>query len=155
MTAMSVIRRSARGLLLTPEGELLFMQRTRPGQAPYCVAIGGGLEDSDDGRLENALRREVKEEAGGTLEEREPSLIFIVTDKTDVGANYQYFFLSRLVTFDEGQRTGSEFGKSERGGYELIRVSPSVQQLKSINLLPVKFLQYVQENLDAILDLRA
>jgi len=44
-----------RGLLITPDGDLLAIQRIRPGQDPYWVLPGGGVEDGED--LETALAR--------------------------------------------------------------------------------------------------
>jgi ADP-ribose pyrophosphatase YjhB (NUDIX family) len=55
-----------RGLLITPDGDLLTIQRIRPGQDPYCVLPGGGVEDGEG--LETALARELREEAAATAE---------------------------------------------------------------------------------------
>jgi ADP-ribose pyrophosphatase YjhB (NUDIX family) len=37
----------ARALLITPDGDLLTIQRVRPGQDPYWVLPGGGVEDGE------------------------------------------------------------------------------------------------------------
>jgi ADP-ribose pyrophosphatase YjhB (NUDIX family) len=44
-----------RALLITQDGDLLTIRRTRPGQEPYWVLPGGGVEDGED--LEAALAR--------------------------------------------------------------------------------------------------
>jgi protein-L-isoaspartate(D-aspartate) O-methyltransferase len=51
--ARSAMTDRVRGLLITPDGDLLTIQRIRPGQAPYWVLPGGGVEDGED--LETAL----------------------------------------------------------------------------------------------------
>ena len=48
-----------RGLLITPDGDLLTVQRIRRSHDPYWVLPGGGVEDGED--LETALARELRE----------------------------------------------------------------------------------------------
>lgn len=62
---MMVVKRSAR-VILVDGSELILMKRTKPGQAPYWVTVGGGVE-ADDPSIEDALHREVFEELGATL----------------------------------------------------------------------------------------
>jgi 8-oxo-dGTP pyrophosphatase MutT (NUDIX family) len=49
----SVMRRSARAILLDGP-DLLLIKRTRPGEEPYWVTIGGGVEP-EDATLEEAV----------------------------------------------------------------------------------------------------
>jgi 8-oxo-dGTP pyrophosphatase MutT (NUDIX family) len=37
-----------RALLITPAGELLTIRRTRPGEDPYWVLPGGGIDAGED-----------------------------------------------------------------------------------------------------------
>ncbi|HUY47270.1 MAG TPA: NUDIX domain-containing protein, partial [Streptosporangiaceae bacterium] len=53
-----------RALLITPDDDLLTIQRIRPGQDPYWVLPGGGVEPGED--LETALARELREEIAAT-----------------------------------------------------------------------------------------
>jgi 8-oxo-dGTP pyrophosphatase MutT (NUDIX family) len=55
-----------RALLTTPEGDLLTIRRIRPGQEPYWVLPGGGVENGED--LETALARELHEEIAATAD---------------------------------------------------------------------------------------
>ena len=52
-----------RALLITPVGDLLTVRRVSPGQDPYWVLPGGGVEAGED--LESALARELHEEIAG------------------------------------------------------------------------------------------
>ncbi len=60
---MAVGRRAARAILIDDECRLVLIKRTKPGQAPYWTAPGGGVEDSD-ASAEAALYRELAEELG-------------------------------------------------------------------------------------------
>ena len=55
-----------RALLVTPDHDLLTIKRIRPGQAPYWVLPGGGVEAGED--LETALARELREEIAATAD---------------------------------------------------------------------------------------
>jgi 8-oxo-dGTP pyrophosphatase MutT (NUDIX family) len=60
---VTVGRRAARAILIDDQGRLVLIRRTKPGQAPYWTAPGGGVEDAD-GSVEAALHRELAEELG-------------------------------------------------------------------------------------------
>jgi len=53
-----------RALLVTRDGDLLTIRRTRPGLEPYWVLPGGGVDDGEN--LETALARELHEEIAAT-----------------------------------------------------------------------------------------
>jgi 8-oxo-dGTP pyrophosphatase MutT (NUDIX family) len=72
-----------RALLVTPDHDLLAIQRIRPGQDPYWVLPGGGVEAGED--LETALARELREEIAATAEVH--SLLYVL----ERGAERQYF----------------------------------------------------------------
>lgn len=55
-----------RALLITQDGALLTIRRTRPGQEPCWVLPGGGVEDGEN--LETALARELREELAATAD---------------------------------------------------------------------------------------
>lgn len=57
-----------RGLLITPGHEFLVIKRIRPGQDPYWVLPGGGVENGEE--LEIALARELHEEIAATADVR-------------------------------------------------------------------------------------
>jgi 8-oxo-dGTP pyrophosphatase MutT (NUDIX family) len=76
-----------RALLTTPDGDLLTIQRVRPGQDPYWVLPGGGVEDGED--QETALARELQEEIAATADLR--SFLRIL----DQGGDRQYSYLPR------------------------------------------------------------
>lgn len=119
-----------RALLFTPDGGLLTIRRVRPGQDPYWVLPGGGVEDGED--LEAALARELREEIAATAEIH--SLIYIL----DHGGDRQYFYLARARSWSAStaDRSGPEFTDPARGEYHLQLVPLTPEALGRINLKP-------------------
>ncbi|MDX3025958.1 NUDIX hydrolase [Streptomyces acidiscabies] len=141
-----VVKRSARAILLDGD-ELVLIKRTRPGRDPYWVTVGGGVEAGDES-VEAALHREVFEELGGTVEGAE--LVYLITDELDGGIGIQHIFAARLVSMDLAARTGSEFGKPERGGYEVVRVPFTAVAVREVNLMPPPLGEFIAANTAAI-----
>ncbi len=92
-----------RALLITPDGDLLTIQRVRPGHDPYWVLPGGGVEDGEN--LETALARELREEIAATADIH--SLVHMLEHYGD----HQYFYLARVHAWsaEAGDRSGPEF----------------------------------------------
>lgn len=143
----TVVKRSARAILLDGD-ELVLIKRTKPGRDPYWVTVGGGVE-ADDKSIEAALHREVFEELGGTLERAE--LVHLITDSLDGGIGIQHIFAARLVSMDLTERTGTEFGKPERGAYEVVRVPFTPAAVGELNLMPPQLAQFIAVSTGAIL----
>ncbi|RBM17302.1 NUDIX domain-containing protein [Streptomyces sp. PT12] len=141
-----IIKRSARAILLDGE-ELVLIKRTRPGRDPYWVTVGGGVED-DDVSVEDALRREVFEELGGTVGRAE--LVHLVTDRLEGGLGVQHVFAARLESMDLTARTGTEFSKPERGSYAVVRIPFTAEAIRSIELMPPALADFAAENTEAI-----
>jgi ADP-ribose pyrophosphatase YjhB (NUDIX family) len=129
-----------RGLLITPDGDLLTIQRIRPGQDPYWVLPGGGVESGED--LDAALARELREELAATAEVH--SLLHIL----DHGAERQYFYLARAQAWSAkpGDRSGPEFADPERGEYRLQPIHLTVPALMAISLKPDPFAGFLLNN---------
>lgn len=142
----AIIKRSARAILLDGD-DLLLIKRTRPGRAPYWVTVGGGIED-DDPSIEDALRREVYEELGGTIGRAE--LVHLVTDELDGGIGVQHIFAARLESMNLSARSGTEFDKPERGGYEVVRVPFTAEDIRALDLMPPALAEFAAQNTDAI-----
>ncbi|WP_165989041.1 NUDIX domain-containing protein [Streptomyces sp. YIM 98790] len=142
-----IVKRSARAILLDGD-DLVLIKRTRPGREPYWVTVGGGVED-DDPTIEAALRREVFEELGGTLGRAE--LVHLITDELEHGLGVQHIFAARLERMDLSARTGTEFSKPERGGYEVVRVPFTAESIRGLALMPPELAEFMATNTDAIL----
>lgn len=141
-----VVKRSARAILLDGD-ELVLIKRTKPGREPYWVTVGGGVETDDD-TVEAALRREVFEELGGTVGHAE--LVYLITDELDGGIGIQHIFAARLVSMDLMARTGTEFDKPERGGYEVVRVPFTRAAVRELSLMPPQLAEFIAANTAAI-----
>jgi 8-oxo-dGTP pyrophosphatase MutT (NUDIX family) len=136
-----------RALLTTPDGGVLTILRVRPGQEPYWVLPGGGVEDGED--LEAALARELREEIAATADVH--SLIYIL----DHGGDRQYFYLARPRSWSASaaDRTGPEFTDPARGEYHLQPVPLTPEALGRINLKPDALAQFLLRHLGAGTDL--
>ncbi|WP_395297243.1 NUDIX domain-containing protein [Kitasatospora hibisci] len=141
-----IIKRSARGILLSDD-QLVLIKRTRPGQDPYWVTVGGGVEPTD-ADVEAALHREVFEELAGVV--KTPRLVHLITDSLDGGLGVQLIFAARLVSMRPSARTGSEFTKPERGAYEVELVPFASDAVRGINLMPPELADFIAENIAAI-----
>ncbi|MEV0787580.1 NUDIX domain-containing protein [Streptomyces sp. NPDC050423] len=141
-----IVKRNARVILLDGD-DLVLIKRTKPGRDPYWVTVGGGVEE-DDATIEAALHREVFEELGGKLERAE--LVHLITDQLEGGIGVQHIFAARLKSMDLSTRTGTEFAKPERGGYEVVRMPFTAKAARELNLMPPELADFIATNTDAI-----
>lgn len=146
--AVLVGRRAARAILIDDVGRLVLIKRTKPGQAPYWTAPGGGVEDAD-ASAEAALYRELTEELGA--EAADASQVFLVSSPSDAGVAVQHFFVARLVELDESARSGPEFSDPTRGGYDVDRVDLHSDDLASVDLKPSALKDFILANREALL----
>jgi len=143
----NVTRRTARAVLIDG-AELLLIKRTRPGQTPYSVTIGGGVEP-EDVTLEDALRREVLEEIGAQIDNI--AQILIIKDSVEDGIAIQHIFLAELAPVELVDPTGKELSIPSRGGYELVRVPFTAEGIAGIDLMPAVLADYLSSTYDALL----
>ncbi|MFE2144225.1 NUDIX domain-containing protein [Streptomyces sp. NPDC059456] len=143
---MTITKRSARAVLLDGN-ELVLIKRTKPGRDPYWVTVGGSVETAD-ASIEDALHREVFEELGGKLSKAE--LVHLITDTLEGGLGVQHIFAARLEWMDIEARTGTEFDKPERGGYEVVRVPFTAEAIRQLNLMPPELAEFATGNVEAI-----
>lgn len=145
---VTVGRRAARAILIDDRDRLVLIKRTKPGQAPYWTAPGGGVEDAD-ASVEAALFRELAEELGAEV--TGASRVFLFSSPSDAGVAVQHFFVARLAKLDESARSGPEFSDPSRGGYELDRVDLGGGDLASIDLKPAALKEFILANREALL----
>ena len=118
-----------RAVLVTPDGQLLLIRRTWPGGTPYWVLPGGHVE-ADDPSLHAALIREIREEVGA-----EPQIKGLLQIHADEHLR-EYFYLARIESWSEANRTGPEFNDPDRGEYRLEVVPLTARALDAISLEP-------------------
>ncbi|WP_199744917.1 NUDIX domain-containing protein [Actinomadura harenae] len=150
-----VVQRSARGLLVQ-EGKLVLIKRTRPGRSPYFVAPGGKVEDSDPS-VAAALRREVREELGGTI--GIPTQVLLITDVLGIGSEgvrrlgVQHFFAAALLGYDLSARAGREFTRPHPPPprtNEKVHQHQDPDELAAVDLKPPRLAGYLAANLTAV-----
>lgn len=127
---------SVRALLSDTEGALVLIRRVRPGRDPYWVLPGGGVE-TEDTSLEDALRRELREELGA-----EVTIGECVTSWTDGGVT-SHLFRAGLVSMDVSLRHGPEFENPSRGSYEVVHIPRTYEALTAINFVPRELLAWL------------
>jgi ADP-ribose pyrophosphatase YjhB (NUDIX family) len=128
---------------------MLTIRRVRPGQDPYWVLPGGGVDSGED--LETALARELREEIAATADIH--SLLHIL----ERGAERQYFYLARARAWssDPGDRSGQEFADAARGEYHLQTIPLTAEALAAIDLKPDQVSERLGSHLRAGTDLFA
>jgi 8-oxo-dGTP pyrophosphatase MutT (NUDIX family) len=123
-----------RAILLDSKSDLILIKRIKTDQSPYWVAPGGGVEVTDLS-LEAALRRELAEELGATVEiER-----LVLELGAEHGGNLvssQSFFLCHLLTMNPEKRNGPEFSNPAHGFYEVESIPLQATDLAPLNILP-------------------
>jgi ADP-ribose pyrophosphatase YjhB (NUDIX family) len=145
---VAVGRRAARAVLIDDLGRLMLIRRTKPGQAPYWTAPGGGVEDTD-ASVAAALYRELAEELGAQV--TDASQVFLFSSPSDAGVAVQHFFVVRLASLDESARSGPEISDPSRGGYELVRVDLLGDDLADVDLKPTALKEFILANREALL----
>ena len=86
--------------------------------------------EPDDADLHAALAREVFEETGGR-----PHIIGLLRVLADEHGR-EYFYLARIRSWSEADRTGPEFDDPERGEYGLDEIPLTLAALDAITLWP-------------------
>lgn len=137
-----------RALLITPDGELLTIKRTLPGQEPYWVLPGGGVDPGDASR-EAALERELREELAALADVH--GLLHVM----ERPGERQFFYLTRVRSWSFADRSGPEFADSSRGQYELQAIPLTVAALAAIDLKPDQVADVLLDHLRAGADLFA
>lgn len=125
-----------RAIVITPASTLLLIKRTRPGTAPYWVLPGGHADDTDNS-LEEALRRELREEIGGE------ATILRLVDVLHRDSERQYFYLATIDTWSFEHRTGPEFSEAGRGSYELEEIPSDADAIAAIDLKPDEIARFL------------
>lgn len=145
---VAVGRQAARAILIDDDGRLVLIRRTKPGQAPYWTAPGGGVEASD-ASVEDALHRELSEELGA--EASGAARVFLFSSPSTAGVDVQHFFVARLGKLDGSARGGPELADASRGEYDVERVSLLGDELASVDLKPGALKEFILANREALL----
>ncbi|MFE6774824.1 NUDIX domain-containing protein [Streptomyces sp. NPDC057702] len=163
MTERPVVKRTARAILLdgdldaTPQ--LVLIKRTKPGEAPYWITPGGGVEP-DDPTVVDALHREVDEELGAKVTDVVPAFVDTVLidatrdalperDVPDRGVKVQHFFACRLASMDLTKRHGPEVD-APRGAYEVVRVPFTREGVASVDVVPPALRDFLDANIEGV-----
>ena len=125
-----------RAIVLTPNNTILTIKRTKPGTPPYWV-LPGGHTDEGDSTLEDALRRELREELGGDATIQR--LIEVIHKENE----RQYFYLATMESWSFADRTGPEFLEPGRGTYELEEIPCNADAAAAIDLKPSEIATFI------------
>ncbi|MEV2274566.1 NUDIX domain-containing protein [Nocardiopsis sp. NPDC049922] len=145
-----IVKQSARALLFDGQRRLVLIKRTKPGQDPYWVAVGGGV-GPEDSSVEAALHREVLEELGGQIDRVHQ--VFLVTDDLEHGVGLQHVFAARLTAMDLAARNGPEFVEPGRGTYEVVAIPATQEALSTLRLLPSQLAEFARANIHGLVEL--
>ncbi|MCX2967935.1 MULTISPECIES: NUDIX domain-containing protein [Streptomyces] len=145
--ARPVVKRTARAILLDGDA-LIVIKRTKPGEEPYWITPGGGVEPVDES-VTAALHREVDEELGAKVVDVVPAFVDTVPEGTGGGVKVQHFFACRLASMDLGRRHGPEV-EEPCGRYEVVRLPFTREGVTSVNLVPPTLRAYLERNVEGL-----
>ncbi|WP_413808448.1 NUDIX domain-containing protein [Streptomyces sp. OE57] len=168
MTERPVVKRTARAILL--EGDtaprMILIKRTKPGQAPYWITPGGGMEP-EDATVVEALYREVDEELGAKVTDVVPAFVDTVPHPDEsaegaagsggvgaTGVKVQHFFVCRLASMDLTRRHGPEVDEP-CGEYDVVSVPFTREGIASVEVVPPSLRAYLDANIEGVLALLA
>ncbi|MBP8536386.1 NUDIX domain-containing protein [Streptomyces sp. MK37H] len=165
MTERPVVKRTARAILL--EGDtaprMILIKRTKPGQAPYWITPGGGMEP-EDATVVEALYREVDEELGAKVTDVVPAFVDTVPHPDEsaegsggagaAGVKVQHFFVCRLASMDLTRRHGPEVDEP-CGEYDVVSVPFTREGIASVEVVPPSLRAYLDANIEGVLALLA
>ncbi|GHF26751.1 MULTISPECIES: NUDIX hydrolase [Streptomyces] len=156
MTERPVVKRTARAILLDGDPssgslEMLLIKRTKPGEAPYWITPGGGVEP-EDATVVAALHREVSEELGAKVTDVVPAFVDTVSHSLHHaahGVKVQHFFVCRLASMDLSLRHGPEVDEPV-GTYEVVRIPFTRAGIASVGLVPPALRAYLDANIEGV-----
>lgn len=144
-----------RALILNEHNQLILIKRVKEGIEPYWVAPGGGVEQADT-TLEDAVKREIHEEAGAEISVVKLLRVEEFQLEEEVFIE-QYIFLCELRTMI-GEPNGPEFDDLTRGQYIWDAIPLDEHIISQMNIRPDtlrSFLVSNARNLRELPDLRA
>ncbi|AEM88480.1 NUDIX hydrolase [Streptomyces violaceusniger Tu 4113] len=175
MTERPVVKRTARAILLDGEAapRIILIKRTKPGQAPYWITPGGGMEP-EDATVVEALHREVDEELGAKVTDVVPAFVDTVSHPDEGaegadgaegaqgaggsggsgGVKVQHFFVCRLASMDLTRRHGPEVDEP-CGEYDVVSVPFTREGIASVGVVPPSLRAYLDANIEGVLALLA
>ena len=135
------VRPSARAILISKEGKLVLIKRTKPETGTYYVTPGGGVEYQETPL--KALKRELLEETGSLISSAEFSFHFEDEEKP----NSVDFFV--CYEKERNAPTGSEWTKynSSTNSYEIVEAT--LEEINNLNLKPDILKQRIKDVFEA------
>jgi ADP-ribose pyrophosphatase YjhB (NUDIX family) len=122
-----------RAILIDSDNRLVLIRREKPGVPAYYVAPGGGVETTDES-FHAALRREMNEELGGTVNIHRLVYISEALRGSDLRVR-QLYYVCRLLHFNLDNRNGPEFADPSRGKFIVERVALLPTALEKLRIL--------------------
>ncbi len=145
-----MVKRTARAILLDDD-QFLLIKRTKPGQDPYWITPGGGVEP-EDATVVDALHRELDEELGAKVSDVVPAFVDTVDHVGGdgrAGVKVQHFFVCRLESMDLARRHGPEVDEP-CGRYEVVRVPFDRVGLASVGVVPESLRAFLDANIEGV-----
>ncbi|MCZ7417635.1 MULTISPECIES: NUDIX domain-containing protein [unclassified Streptomyces] len=142
-----VVKRTARAILLDRDA-LIVIKRTKPGEEPYWITPGGGMEP-EDASVTAALHRELDEELGAEVTQAVPAFVDTVPEGDEGGVKVQHFFVCRLASMDLSRRHGPEV-EEPSGEYEVVRLPFTPAGVDSVNVVPPALRSYLRRNIEGV-----
>lgn len=141
---MEISSQAVRGIIITNDRKVILMYRKKDGKEYYTIP--GSHIEKEDKTIENALKREIKEEIGIEINIIKPIFETCVENWKKPGTyKKDLYYQCEYASGTIGSGTAEEFSNASKGTYK-VELYP-LQKAIQLNIIPKEALDYIKSQI--------